>query len=275
MANNPLQKYFRQPKIFINLPSLGVYTKEGTLTGDPINMPVYGMTGMDEIIVKTPDALMTGESTVKVVESCCPTIKDAWGLSVLDTDVVFAAIRIATYGNILGLSNTCTNCGTSSDYDSDLNKIIDHFAACKYDNTIIVDNLTIKTQPLTYRQSTDFSLKNYELQQKLAQIQKMEDNPERQHNINLLWQELAESQKNVFSLTIESVEVEGVTVTERGFINEWLANCDKKIVDAIKDHIEINKQRWAMPKFPIKCENCGHETALLLDLDQSNFFELA
>jgi len=275
MANNPLQKYFRQPKIFINLPSHGIYNKEGTLNGEPTNMPVYGMTGMDEIIVKTPDALMTGESTVKVVESCCPTVADAWGLSVLDTDVIFAAIRIATYGNILSLSNTCTNCKTDSDYDADLNKIIDHFAACKYDNTIIVDNLTIKTQPLTYKQSTDFSLKNYELQQKLAQIQQMEDTPERQHNINLLWQELAESQKNVFSLTIESVEVDGTVVTERGYITEWLANCDKKIVDAIKEHIESNKQQWTMPRFPVKCDHCGHETELLLDLDQSNFFELA
>ena len=273
MANNPLQKYFRQPKIFINLPSLGVYTKEGTLNGDPTNMPIYGMTGMDEIIVKTPDALMTGESTVKVVESCCPSIKDAWGLSVLDTDAIFAAIRIATYGNLLSLSNKCVNCGTDSDYDADLNRIIDHFSNCKYDNTVIIDNLTIKTQPLTYRQSTDFSLKNYELQQKLSQIQQMDDTPERQHNINILWQELAESQKNVFSLTIESVEVEGMVVTERGYINEWLANCDKKIVDAIKEQIEKNKQQWSMPTFPIKCENCEHESELILDLDQSNFFE--
>jgi hypothetical protein len=67
--------------------------------------------------------------------------------------------------------------------------------------------------------------------------------------------------------------VEGTVVTERGYINEWLANCDKKILDAIKEQIEENKQRWSMPKFPIKCENCGHESELMIDLDQSNFFE--
>jgi hypothetical protein len=72
MNQNPLQQYFRQPKIFINLPSQGIYSKEGSIQGEVNNMPVYGMTGMDEIIVKTPDALLSGESTVKVVQSCCP-----------------------------------------------------------------------------------------------------------------------------------------------------------------------------------------------------------
>jgi hypothetical protein len=53
MANNPLQQYFRQPKIFINLPSQGVYNKPGSIQGEVSNMPVFGMTGMDEILMKT------------------------------------------------------------------------------------------------------------------------------------------------------------------------------------------------------------------------------
>ena len=94
MSNNPLKQYFRQPKIFIGLPSKGVYNKENTLDGDISNMPVYGMTGMDEILMKTPDALISGESTVRIIESCCPFIKDAWELSSLDTDLVLTSIRI-------------------------------------------------------------------------------------------------------------------------------------------------------------------------------------
>ena len=66
MAVNPLQKYFRQPKIYIKFPSGGIFNKPGTIQGDVTNTPVYGMTGMDEIIVKTPDALLSGESTAQV-----------------------------------------------------------------------------------------------------------------------------------------------------------------------------------------------------------------
>ena len=96
MGNNPLQQFFRQPKIYISLPSLGIYTIPGVIQGDVSNLPIYGMTGMDEILMKTPDALMTGESTVKVIESCCPVIEDAWDLCLLDLDIILTAIKIAT-----------------------------------------------------------------------------------------------------------------------------------------------------------------------------------
>ena len=78
MAQNPLQQYYRQPKVFIPLPSGGIYNKLGTLSGDVSHMPIYSMTGMDEIIVKTPDALLSGKSTVSIIESCCPTVKNGW-----------------------------------------------------------------------------------------------------------------------------------------------------------------------------------------------------
>ena len=74
MAENPLKQYFRQPKIYITLPSKGVFYSPDDISGLFENIPIYGMTGMDEIILKTPDALMSGESTVKIVQSCCPTI---------------------------------------------------------------------------------------------------------------------------------------------------------------------------------------------------------
>ena len=272
MAQNPLQQYFRQPKIFIDLPSRGAYHADGTLLGEVTNMPVYGMTGMDEIIVKTPDALMTGESVVKVIESCCPTVKDAWSLSVLDTDLIFAAIRIATYGNQLGMSNTCTECGAESDYDADLNKVVEHYSNCKYDNRVVVGDLVINLHPLTYKQSTEFNMKNFAFQQQLRQVEPMEETPERQAIINKLWNDLAESQNLLFTTTIHSVETESTIVTERGHIEEWIKNCDRSIIDAVKEQIEKNRRVWDMPTYPVKCNSCGHEVNLMVDLDQSNFF---
>ena len=102
MSGNPLQQYFRQPKIYIKLPTSGIYSPPGTVQGDINNLPVYGMSGMDEIIMKTPDALLTGESVVKIIQSCCPSITNAWALSSLDTEMILTAIRIATYGNKIG-----------------------------------------------------------------------------------------------------------------------------------------------------------------------------
>lgn len=272
MSQNPLQQYFRQPKVFISLPSLGIYSKPGTVDGDVTNLPVFGMTGMDEIIIRTPDALMSGESSVRVIQSCIPNVKNAWELSVLDTDIMFAAIRIATYGNILSVSHTCPKCSTENDYDLDLMRVVDHYRTCKYDNKVVFGPLVIKLQPLTYKQRTDSNIKNFELQQKLVQAEKIENKEEQQKVINELWNEFAESQKSLYALMVESVETPETTVTERGHISDWLNNCDKEIIDAIKAQLAVHQKAWELPAYHVKCENCGNETDLSTELDYSNFF---
>ena len=52
MENNPLQKYYRQPKIYLDLPSKGNFYPKGAIEGDPSKLPVFGMTAMDEIMFK-------------------------------------------------------------------------------------------------------------------------------------------------------------------------------------------------------------------------------
>lgn len=276
MANNPLQQYFRQPKIYLNLPSNGSYNKPGSIQGDTTNMPVFGMTGMDEILVKTPDALISGESTVKIVESCCPNIKDGWEVSTLDAESIFTAIRIATYGNKLSVSHVCPSCNTENDYDLDLNFIIDFYSGKKYDNKIVIsDELTVKTQPINYRQLTDLNIKTFKLQQKLNQAFEIKDEEEQRAVVRELFVELAETQAHLYFQSVESVELQNTIVTDRDHINEWLKNCDKSIIDKIKSHIETTRTNWRVPSFPVKCEECGAENSISIDLDQSNFFDEA
>lgn len=275
MALNPLQQHFRQPKIFISLPSQGIFNQPGTINGDVTKIPVYGMTGMDEIIVKTPDALLSGESTVRVIESCCPNIKNAWDLSTIDTDVVLSAIRIATYGNTMAVTHKCSGCGTDNDYDLDISRIVDHYSNCQFDNTLVTKNLTIKIQPLNYKNSTEFKLKNFKLQQKLSQVESVKDEQAQQKLINELFSELALVQNELYIASVESVQTGSVTVTEKQFITEWLQNCDKEIFDLIKKQIEKNQNTWKMPTFPVKCTTCEKETNISIDIDQSSFFAQA
>lgn len=271
MAQNPLQQYYRQPKIYIPLPSGGIYNKLGSLTGDATNMPIYSMTGMDEIIVKTPDALVSGKSTVAIIESCCPNIKNGWDVTSLDSDLLLVAIRIATFGNILEIVNTCENCGQENDYDVNLSTVVDHFAKCKYDNIINYNGLIIKLQPLTYKQTTDFSIRNMRLQQHLAAAStKTED--EQKQIVGELFKDLGSLQNDIYSASIESVDTGTVVVTEPNFIFEWLTNCDRDVFDKIRDQFNKNKEVWRVPDVKVKCTNCGHETELSIDLDQSNFF---
>jgi hypothetical protein len=272
MATNPLQKYFRQPKVFIKLPSGGIYSKPGTVQGDVGNVPVYGMTGMDEIIVRTPDALLSGESTATVVGSCVPAIKDPWDLCILDLLLILAAIRIATYGNSMAIGHTCANCGAENDYDIDLNKVVEFYMNCQYESKIVLKDITINLKPLNYKASTEFNLRNFRLQQRIAQAEVMDNTQERQDLINGLFKELAAIQTEIYKVTIDSVDIGDQVVTETAYILEWLDNCDKSVFDAIKQINQKNTETWTMPKFPVQCDECETAVNLTVDLDQSNFF---
>ena len=275
MAQNPLQQYFRQPKIFIGLPSKGVFNKIGSLQGDVTHMPVYGMTGMDEILMKTPDALMTGESTVKVIESCCPNIKDGWELSAIDNEIVLASIRIATYGNEITVSHTCESCGEEGQYQLDLSKLIEHYNNFKYDNSVSINSLTIKLKPLSYRESTVLSMKNYAIQKQIAQLNTIQDDEKRQHQLTILYDDLSKLQNEIFVASIDTVETPNQAVTEREFITEWVLNCDKEIFDAMKEKFTKMRQDLRAPPFIAECDACNAENKIKFELDDSNFFAQA
>ena len=272
MNSNPLEQYFRQPKIYITLPSLGMYSPPGTFTGSVENMPIYGMTGMDEIIIKTPDALMSGESSIKVIESCCPSIKNARNISALDVNVIFAAIRIATYGNKMKVGHTCFKCNSQNDYELDLMTVIEFYSNKKYNNKVVVGDLVIKLHPISYQQSLEFNIRNFQAQQKLIQTEKLESVDEKQKYLQELWTEFAEIQHKIYKMSVESIETPTTTVEERGYIEEWLANCDTTFVDKIKGHLFELKKEWELPDYPVECNSCGEKAELKIDLDYSNFF---
>jgi len=257
------------------LPSQGIYSKPGTIAGDVNAIPVYGMTGMDEIIMKTPDALLTGESNIRVIESCCPSIKNAKELSVIDTDLIFTAIRIATFGSNMEVEKTCKHCGELSDYTVDLNRLVEHFSNVKFANELVLDDLVIKMQPLTYEQSNDFGMRNFQLQQKFSQAQQLEDEKEQQRILNSLFDELGRMQNELYSLSIESVQTAKINVTERAYIDEWLANCDRSVFARIKDQFEKNRDLLMIPTFTLECSNCHEANDITITMDQTTFFEPA
>ena len=89
---NPLTQYFRQPSIYIKLPSQGNYYPAGAIEM-PQNgeLPVLPMTAIDEITYRTPDALFSGQAVINVIQSCIPAIKDAWAIPSIDIDTILVA----------------------------------------------------------------------------------------------------------------------------------------------------------------------------------------
>jgi hypothetical protein len=175
----------------------------------------------------------------------------------------------------MNVIHTCNKCSAENEYELDLTRIIEYFSTAQYDNKVVLKELVIKIRPLNYRQSTEFNLRNFRLQQKLRQTDDIEDRTRQQEIINELFQELAIIQSDLYKASVESVEVANKVVTESSFINEWLNNCDKSIYDSIKTQIESNRERMKNPTYHVKCDSCNTEVDLSVELDQSNFFERA
>ena len=123
---NPLSKFYRQPKIYLSLPSKGKFYPEGAVEiPDNGEVPVFAMTAKDELTLKTPDALLNGAATVELIQSCIPNIKNAWAMPILDLDACLIAIRIATYGETMDVETTPPNTQTPAQYTIDLRQILD------------------------------------------------------------------------------------------------------------------------------------------------------
>lgn len=272
MNSNPLQKYFRQPKLYVSLPSKGAYLEPDVLKGSAEDMPVFAMTGMDEILLKTPDALFNGESTAKVVQSCCPHIADGWQISAIDLDSLLIAIRIATYGNIMEIEHTCASCSTENEYDVDLASLTSHFSNIVFNDTIVIGEITIKVRPLTYREMTNFNLENYTLQKKLMQAAQNFEDPENQKLVNQLYSEIAGLQNKVFIQSIESVIVPDGKVDNPEFIQEWIKNSEIELFEKIKQHIDENRKLWRLQPIAVECAACNSKANLEVTMDQANFF---
>lgn len=272
---NPLQKYFRQPKIYIALPSKGVFYTQDDFQGNSANVPIFGMTGMDEILMKTPDALFNGESTVKVIESCCPYIKNAWNIPSIDVDCLLVAIRIATYGNEMDVTHRCPNCQSMNDYTIDLGQIMAYLSAQNYDGKIDIGDLIISIRPLKYSEVTKFNVENYKLQKMLYQLSKMESSGNEEQTLQTqddIYKRIAEMQIELFEISIENVQLPEVLVNDPEMISEWLRNSDKEFYRKIKEKLESNKRQWDLPERDVECPECKHQSKITITMDQANFF---
>ncbi len=269
---NPLQKYYRQPKLYISLPSKGLYYAQGGLTGDWSNVPVFAMTGMDEIIYKTPDALYSGEATKQVIESCIPYIKDGFAVPSIDIDALVLAIRIATFGENLNVDKICEHCEAENTYEIPLTRILDYFNAQKYDNILpINDEITVKIRPLTYFELNHYSIENFKLQKKMAQLEQVSEE-ERQKIVDEIYKNLSDLQVDLFLTSIESVRIPDSEITDKAIIHDWLINSDRELFAQVKTKLEQNRDVWNVPSQNVQCGSCQQHSKVEITLDQSIFF---
>ena len=277
LSINPLAKHFRQPVLYVKLPSNGRWYPDGAvdlpLTGE---IPIYAMTARDEITMKTPDALMNGTSTVHVLESCCPHIKDPWKMPLVDLDTLLIAIRIASYGKEMEFTTTCPHCTTKIDQGLDLSVILSKISLGNWDKTVKVDDLEIVLKPQTYEEYNKNNLVNFDEQRimKIVQDTEMPDE-EKTKQFDELFQKLIETGINQVCRSVASISLpDGTIVDNKEFIREFLNNCDRRVWENVKLALDNLKSQNNYTDLNITCTNeeCQKVFVTPFIFEQTNFF---
>jgi hypothetical protein len=274
-----LQSYQRQPKLFIDLPSKGKYYDSSVIEDEQyVQIPVFGMNAMDEIMFKTPDALFGGEATSQVIKSCIPTIKEPWKLVGFDIDYVLIAIRIATYGDDMPVVTKCPECSESSENNLSLTRMIQNYENFPLDHNFTIDDLTFNLKPLTYKQMTDFSIENYTYERQLIQVAQNNDTSEDEKNkaTKEIYNKINDQNLRVAISYIKSITNNTEAETDIAAITQFIINNDAVFYNKLKESIFELSNLWKVPKMETVCANeeCKHTYDSKVELDYSNFFGL-
>jgi hypothetical protein len=270
---NPLAKHFRQPSVYLTLPSLGKFYPQGSLAGVK-ELPVYPMTALDEINMRTPDALYNGTSMVNLIKSCIPDIKDPWAVPMTDFDSILISIKMASIGNEIDVSTKCPSCEEENDFTADLGRLLSSIRTPDYDQSLKVNDLEIYFKPLTYKQVSENSLWQVEQQRHILQINSDTSlsDTEKANKLNEIWLEITRATIDVVALGVDTIKTADVVVRDPVQIKEFLHNCPQETYTAVRDKTVALREQSVLQPLNLSCPSCQNKYEQPFVLDQSNFF---
>jgi hypothetical protein len=278
---NPLQKYFRQPKIYLRLPSKGQYYPQNALDmPESGELPVYPMTAKDELQMKTPDALLNGEATVSVIKSCVPNIKDPWKMPSIDSDAILIAIRLATYGEKLDINTKVPNTGEERTFEVDLRVLLDQLADFSFEPYIEVNEfMNIEIRPSTYKEFTENTIKTFE-EQRIFRLVNDNSIPDEQKlaSFSQSFRRLTDLTIDVVINSIVCIDTAEGKVSNKDQIKDFFNNSDKSVFDKMMKHLEKMRDTSRIKPFKVFSNaedieaGAPAEYEIPITFDQSNFF---
>ena len=273
--SNPLAKHFRQPAIFLKLPSDGAYWPNDALIL-PANgeLPVYPMTTKDEITLRTPDALINGSGVVGVIQSCIPSILDAWAMPSVDVDACLIAIRIASYGNDMNVTVTCPKCQHVEDHTIDLGQSIGQLAMPDYNDVVKDDELTIKLKPQNYFAVNRTNTITYEEQRILGVLNNTEMSVEdKDQNLKEITDKLIDLNTDNLTASTEYIALaDGSRVTDVSYIKEFYANTGAGSIKKITTKLGEMAASAGLKPYKNTCAECSTDFNTEVTFDYANFF---
>ena len=277
--NNPLSGFFRTPKLYTKIPSLGQFYTEDVVempsTGD---LAVYPMTAKDEVLMKNPDALLNGEAVAQVIRSCVPAVKKPRDMITNDVEALLVAIQGASRGDEFEVSGECPECGEKCTAQASVEAALESMS-------VLEDTFSFKTnqgleivlRPFSYDSTVKAGIANFQSTRSLQSVADIKDELQQLKAFNESFVRIAAIN---FDLVVDSVaSISGVdpttneefTVYDRSQIREFLENCETAIGKAIEEKIASMNNIGVNKKVQLECEKHG-PFVQEVGFDPVNFF---
>jgi hypothetical protein len=279
---NPLNKYYRQPSIYVGLPSGGKNYSSAVFTPtDTGEIPILPMTAKDEMTFKTPDAMINGQATVDVIRSCCPNILDPWQLVNYDLDTVLLGIRIATYGESMDMTVTVPVVNEQISHTVNLPALLETVKGIRIEDSFRTKNgFTVFVKPLTYKDITGTQLKTFEQQRIVSSVSASQlTEEEKGKRFAEAYKKLTELNFDLLSTSfVKIVTPDGTEVLDQTQIKDFLNNADSKLVNEMQDGMLKLRSQAQIPPLKLKAtedqikRGAPVSYTVPLTFDNSNFF---
>lgn len=279
---NPLSQYYRQPQIYIALPSDGKFYESDVIDAKANKeYAVLPMTAVDEMSFKMPDSLMNGQSTVDVIKSCIPSIKDPWKIVNYDLDTVLIAIRIASYGETMEVTVGVPNTNEQVTHTVNLPQMLEQIKSQKISNECqLSSGLKIKVKPLTYKHITEAQLKTFEQQRIYSQVSQSElSTEEKTKRFSDSFKQLnALNSQMLIDNIAEIILPSGESVENTNHIRDLIDNADAKFIKELENKLIDIRQQGSIKPFRVNAteeqiKNGAPTTyEVPITFDNANFF---
>lgn len=245
---NPLQNFFRKPKLSVLLPSRGRWYPKNTLTKPTVD--IYPMTAADDLRFKTNEVLLNASAISELIQSCIPDIADPEQMPVLDLDVLILAIRQASYSSTIKASVSVPNTALTLTLDLDIQDLIQNFAnaAELWDEKLTLINeqdesLTVILRPVTLKSM--FSATRSLIRQQQATAEITMSSRQADEKIAELDNQMKSLSTVSINMVVDSISEiltqDGFSIKNAGEIRQFLNQLDLAYFKAIQKHIEEQK----------------------------------
>jgi hypothetical protein len=275
LENNPLRQYFRRPSIYFKLPSGGRGYPPG-IVNVPENgeLPVYPMTAIDEMTVRTPDGLFNGDAINLLIKSCIPAVLEPLKLLTLDVDACIIAIKAAADDGKMEITTTCPACSEDTKFDINLMPLLNEISPLDYTEILKVGDLGVKFKSLMYADTNEMNLLQFQIQKTLYTIDQItEDSDQKQQIMTDAIKQMNELVLRMVSKSIEYIQTPETRVTDLAFIQDFLSNCERSVNTLIKDTSVRLREKNEIKPLDVTCPQCKHQYKQKVVLNATDFFD--